>query len=305
LPGLRRELDADPEGARARARLLRGCLPDAHSWAELDAIRDAIYELVADEQPMTVRQVFYRLVSEGLIAKTEAEYKGTVGRLLTEMRLDGVLPLNWIADNTRWMRKPRTFDGKKDALLAAAKAYRRDVWTHVDAYVEVWLEKEALAGVIYDVTEEWDVRLMVTRGYPSLSFLHSSAATIAKADCPVYLYYLGDHDPSGVDISRTVEERLCEFAPDADIWFERFAVTEEQIEGWDLPTRPTKRTDTRSKGWQGGSVEVDAIRPDLLRWLVQNRIEIHIDEDELESLRRVEAEERKILLRLAVNGRHA
>ena len=92
-------------------------------------------------------------------------------------------------------------------------------------YVEVWLEKDALSGVVFPITGELDVPLMVTRGYPSISFLHGAAETIARQGKPSYLYYFGDHDPSGVDITRSVADGIQEFAPDADVVVERIAVT--------------------------------------------------------------------------------
>jgi hypothetical protein len=244
---------------------------------------------------MTVRQVFYQLVSRGSIAKSETEYKSTVVRLLTDMRVGGELPFHWIADNTRWMRKPRTYSSLEDALLSTAHFYRRALWEAQDAYVEIWLEKDALAGVLYAETEQWDVPLMVTRGYPSISYLYDAAETIAACDKPAYLYYFGDYDPSGIDIPRNVETRLREFAPDATIHFERVAVTAEQITAWRLPTRPTKRSDSRSARFSGESVEVDAIPPDRLRALASDCITQHIDESRLAATRYVEAEERRAL----------
>jgi hypothetical protein len=230
-----------------------------------------------DENPMTIRQLFYRMVTLGAIDKMEAEYKGTVVRLMGEMRRDGELPFSWIADNTRWMRKPDTFSSLEGYLRLSAETYRRAVWDNQDAYVEIWLEKDALAGVLIDVTEPWDVPLMVTRGYASLSYLHSAAEAIKAQRKPAFLYYFGDHDPSGLDINRAVEEGLRDFAPEAEISFERVAVTAEQIEALSLPTRPTKTTDSRSKGFEGGSVEVDAIPPDDLRRMVEVCITRHID----------------------------
>jgi hypothetical protein len=262
-------------------------------------IRQTIKDTVKRYQPMTVRQVFYRLVVLAVIGKSEAEYKGTVVRLLTEMRLEGKIPFGWIADNTRWMRKPRTHSSVDQALKRTAEAYRRAVWDNQDVYVEVWLEKDALAGVLYDVTSEWDVPLMVTRGYPSISYLHEAAEAIKAVNKPVYLYYFGDHDPSGLDIPRNVENRLNQFAPDAEIHFERVAVTPEQIAEWDLPTRPTKKTDTRSKRFVGESLEVDAIDPDTLRDLVRECIEQHVDDRALEVMQTAEESEREILEKLA------
>ncbi len=264
----------------------------------MDQIRDAIVTLFEAEAPMTGRQVFYRLVGLGCIAKREPEYKHTVIRLLGEMRLDGTLSFDDIADNTRWMRKPQTHGSVAAMLSETARVYRRALWDNQDAYVEVWLEKDALAGVVYEVTDPWDAPLMVTRGYSSLSFLKSAAEAIEAIAKPTFIYYLGDHDPSGLDIPRSVEARLREFAPDCDITFTRIAVTPDQIIAWHLPTRPTKQTDSRSKGFLGGSVEVDAIPSDQLRHLVEEAITSHLDEDAVVRTRAIEAEERTSLLQL-------
>jgi hypothetical protein len=250
---------------------------------------------------MTVRQLFYRLVSQGVIAKTEAEYKQTVIRLTGQMRLAGRIPFGWIADNTRWMRKPRTHSSLEEALEHTARTYRRSVWDDQDAYVEIWLEKDALAGVLCGVTEKWDVPLMVTRGFASLSFLYEAADAIEAEGKPAFLYYFGDHDPSGLDIPRAVEARLREFAPEADISFERVAVTPEQIEELELETRPTKKTDSRSKNFVGESVEVDAIEPRRLKQICRECIEQHIDHKAHLSLMKIELEERATLREIAAN----
>jgi hypothetical protein len=265
------------------------------SKAEVASLKAALYELVAADKPMTVRQVFYRAVSLGLVAKTETEYKATVCRLLADMRRNQELPYGWLADNTRWMRKPTTNSSLEGFLDSAARHYRRALWDTQDAYVEVWLEKDALSGVLYAVTGAWDVPLMVTRGYPSLTFLHSAAEAIRVANRPTHLYYFGDWDPSGVDIPRKVEHDLRGFAPDADITFNRVAVNPDQIEAWQLPTRPTKTSDTRSRSFHGGSVEVDAIPPTTLRELVAACITTHIDDDALDLTLGVEQEERRLL----------
>lgn len=270
--------------------------------AEMDAVRKVIYDVVAENCPMTVRQVFYQLVTHGVIDKTEGEYNSTVVRLLTEMRLNSDILWSWIADNTRWMRKTKTYSSLEQALRQTAAFYRRSVWENQDAYVEVWLEKEALAGVVVGVTGEWDVPLMVTRGYPSITYLHTAAETIEAEGKPAYLYYFGDYDPSGLDISRNVEERLRQFTPKAEIHFHRVAVTPEQITEWGLPTRPTKSSDTRSRSFQGDSVEVDAIPPDQLRELVRDCIEQHIDRDLFLVLRIAEENERELLTKMAANA---
>jgi hypothetical protein len=323
--------------------------------AEVGRIRTALHVTVAAQQPMTVRQVFYAMTVQGVVDKTEAEYKRTVARLLQEMRRSGELPYEWIADATRWMRKPATFASPGDALNAWASSYRRALWENSPVVPELWLEKDALAGVVVDVTEEWDVPLMVTRGYPSMSFTHAAAVSAFNRyeyrGQKTRIYYLGDRDPSGVDIDRALVAQMAEAFTSLDgtsaaerdgrpccklaaatagkhhaktckrrvswrglddwsaVWrqrefekyaeIERVAVTPAQITGWGLPTRPTKASDTRSKSFKGASVELDAISAPNLRNLVEQSIRQHVNEDELENLRKVEASERQGLLRLA------
>jgi hypothetical protein len=258
----------------------------------------AMKALLEDDHPMTVRQVFYRMTVAGKVAKEEREYKG-VGRLLGIMRERGIIPFNWIADNTRWQRKPWTHDSMEDALRNTAATYRRALWNDQQVYVEIWTEKEALAGVLYEETASWDVPLMVSRGFSSKSFLYETAENISDIGKPAYLYYFGDLDPSGVHIDRHIERTLRKYAPEAEIHFERVAVLEWQIKAWKLPTRPTKKTDSRSKGFKGDSVEVDAIEPKVLRELVRHCIEKHIDRDVLERTRHTEQLERETLKSLA------
>lgn len=297
-----------------RARVVDGTLAEAAEWsspapsayrsspirtrrsrAEIERVKTDLYDILAELRPATVRQTFYAAVSRGVIPKTEAVYKNVVGRLLVQMRRAGEIPFGWIADSTRWMRKPKTYASVGDMLHQSQQFFRRALWDNQDAYVEIWLEKDALAGVILDVTSEFDVPLMVTRGYPSITYLYEAAEAIANRDKPAYLYYFGDFDPSGLDITRAVDEGIREFAPDSEIHFERVAVTPEQIRILGLPTRPTKTTDSRSKGFGAASVEVDAIPPATLRALVQSYIETHIDQDQLERTRLIEEQERRTL----------
>ena len=265
--------------------------------------KSRLVSIVAEQQPMTVRQVFYQATVRGIVPKTENGYQ-MVATALTELRREGRIPFRWIADHTRWMRRPRTYSNISHALRETAKFYRRALWDHSEHYVEIWIEKDALTGVITPVTEEFDVPLMSAKGYPSLTFLHSAAAQMAEEDRPCFVYQFGDHDPSGLDAARAIEENLREMAPSAEIHFERVAVTPEQISEWNLPTRPTKTTDTRAKKWTGGdSVELDAIDPDALRGLVRDCIERHIDRRQLEVLLEAEKSERKQLAIFALKAR--
>ena len=245
--------------------------------------KNLIYQWAAENQPVTVRQMFYRLSTLDAVPKTENGYKA-VGRLCTLMRRAGEIPFEWFADNTRWMRRPRTYNTIKDALQETAENYRKSLWQEQKGLVEIWLEKEALAGVIYPTTAEWDVPLMVVKGYPSVSFMHSAAQEIARASLRGrrnHIFYFGDRDPSGMDIYRHISKELAEFAPQASIEMKHVAVTEAQVSEWDLPSRPTKRTDSRAKNWEGDSVELDAIHPETLRQLVRDCISSVIDYHQL------------------------
>lgn len=284
-------------------------------------IKDAIFTVLAEDHPQTVRQVFYQLTSAGVIDKTEAEYKNTVTRLLGEMRRERTIPYGWLADSTRWMRRPTTFSSVEDALKRTAALYRRALWDDSQVQVEIWLEKEALAGVLDPISDQWDVPLMVTRGYPSMSFTHSAAEAIAgrhdRRGQKTRIYYFGDHDPSGRDIDRSIINNVGESLnsiywpgeladPVAAFYsfatFERLAVTEDLIVDLQLPTRPTKKTDSRSKNFTGESVEVDAIPAAKLRAMAAAAIEQHVDHHRLGVLETVEEEERRGLEQIAGLG---
>jgi len=145
------------------------------------------------QPPCTVRQVFYQCSVAGLVEKEESGYR-KVQRELLRMRRQGRIPYGWIADNTRWMRKPRTHNGLADALDYVARNYRQSVWASLDDYVEVWCEKDALAGVLLDVTAVYDVPLMVARGYSSETFAQAAAENFIQKIREgkfVAVYYLG------------------------------------------------------------------------------------------------------------------
>lgn len=262
---------------------------------EVEQRRQSLVRIVAGMWPMTVRQVFYQAASvHRLVPKTEAGYRQVQNDLVL-MRRAKKLPYHWIADATRWQRKPRTYDSPQDAVRRTAETYRKALWARASIYVEIWLEKDALAGVIVPVTDKYDVPLMVSRGYASLTFLHSAAECISAKSRPAYIYHLGDFDPSGVNAAETIEETLRKLAPRAEIHFERLAVTEAQIGLWHLPTRPTKQSDSRAKGFGDISVELDAMEPARLRALVEDAILDHMPQAELEVLKVAEESERELL----------
>jgi hypothetical protein len=262
--------------------------------ADIAELKRDLVQIVEAEQPMTVRGVFYSAETAGLIAKTEADYKNVICRLVLQLRREGAIPYPWITDGTRWQIKDQSFSGPEAYRAEMVDFYRRALWNDQDDYVEVFTEKDAIAGILSPITRQFDVPLNVVRGFSSETFLWSVAQAIIAVDKPTHLYYFGDWDPSGVVGATDVERRLRGFAPDAEIHFERIAVTPEQIQKWRLPTRPTK-TSTHSSGFKGDSVEVDAIKAPRLRALVAECIERHIDADRLRRTEAVEKAERESL----------
>jgi hypothetical protein len=284
-----------------RRRVSVAC-PTRRSRDEIEVIRQAIIDVIKDEPPMTVRQVFYQLVARGVIEKTEMQYQRTVIRLMAEMRMENRLPFDWVVDESRRVRITQTFDNVQDAIEQTAKYYRRSALKHAGSYVEVWCEKDALAGAMWEDTSDYDVPLMVSRGMPSLTFLHGSALEIRRAaqhGKQSYIYQFGDHDPSGVLIPQTIERRLaemCERLGCPPPIVKRVALTEAQIKRYRLPTRPTKRDGNRhAADFEGDSVELDALPPRVLRDLVRKVIERHVSPEATESLRAAEDSERKLL----------
>jgi Protein of unknown function C-terminus (DUF2399) len=242
--------------------------------------------------PMTVRQMFYALVTLVVIAKTEQGY-GQVGYHLLNMRRCAAIPYSFIADNTRWMRKPRSYSSLAEFLEASQALYRKAIWDELPVRVEVWIEKDALAGVVYDVTEPWDVPLMVTRGFPSETFVYEAVEAIKEENKPTHIYYFGDYDPSGVSIATGLAAKMRDWTE--LVTFEHVAVRPEQIISMNLPTRPTKKSDSRAKGWGDESVELDAIPANVLRQMVEGCITRHVPAGHRDAIALAEGAERETL----------
>ena len=263
--------------------------------AEMERRAEALIDIVGGSRPCTVRQAYSQATVRGIVAKTEGDHD-KVQRQLVDLRWSGRIPFDWIADNTRWQRKPLTFGSLAAAVERTAETYRRAVWEDLDVYCEVWLEKDALAGTLMPVTSRYDVPLMVSRGYASLSYLHEAASCMRRLGKDVVILHFGDHDPSGRDAADKIERTLRGFAPEIGIGFRRMAVTPEQIGQWGLPTRPTKATDSRSRTWTGGdSVELDAIEANALRGLLEDELEAMLPDDWLGGIRAAEESERELL----------
>src|SRR5680860_98204 len=177
--------------------------------AEMEERAECLITYAEEHGPITVRGLYYQAEVAGLpgIDKNEASYE-KVQRQVLSLRREGRLGYHHIADMTRWMRKPTTFDSIDDAVADTVRTYRRNLWRDAPNYVEVWCEKDALAGVIYPITERYDVPLMVARGFVSETFAYEAVAARGNDRRPYYVYYAGDFDRSGQDAARSLEEKL-------------------------------------------------------------------------------------------------
>jgi hypothetical protein len=268
--------------------------------AEIEALDAALIEIVEEFSPVTVRQVFYQSVNRSLVPKSETKGYRVVQRRLVALRGSGEIPYGYIVDGTRYVHGDRRYNDLDEFTTYAAGLYRKDYWATSEINVEVWLEKDALKGVLIPtVVDECGLGLHVTRGFASITYLQEAAEQIEADGRPTYVYVLTDFDPSGVLIAEKVEEELTTRASFSDITVERLAVNREQIERWNLPTRPTKVSDTRARRFRQlhgtDSVELDAIPPDELRRLVKDAIDSHMEPWRLQQFRMVEREERQTL----------
>jgi len=276
----------------------------------------------AEQNPVTVRQLYYRAEITHLpgIDKEEGSYN-KIQRQVLLLRRAGELPYENIADLTRWMRKPTTWDSIEAALQETARFYRKALWRDAEAYVEIWCEKDALAGVIYPVTSQYDVPLMVARGFSSETFCFEAVEARVGDDRPYIVYYLGDFDRAGQQAANALKEKLERFAAErgVDVEFVHLAISEDDVSEFDgdtvrvsitigghefdrrLSTRPHKRKSRADQLWPYPyACELDAIEPDDLRDLVRWAIEAHLSADQLALLQMIEASEREQIRGLVV-----
>lgn len=202
----------------------------------IDKINEVIEEYQNQKYTLTLRQCYYQLVARGIIENNQKVYK-TTGSLINDARLAGLIDWNAIEDRTRNLKSLSHWKNPEEVIRAAANSYRRDVWKNQMYHVEVWVEKEALANVVGRVAEELDVSYFCCRGYVSQSEMWSSAQRFIKYERSGrtnVIIHLGDLDPSGIDMSRDIQERLELFGVDALI-FRRIALNRD-------PDRPLQST---------------------------------------------------------------
>ena len=196
---------------------------------------------------LTLRQLYYQLVSRNIISNVERAYKN-LGRLVSEGRLAGVLNWDGIEDRGRRPGIPAEWPDIRSVVDSAVEGFRLPRWEGQPYYVELWVEKDALAGVLQPLGDEFHVTVMVNRGYSSQSAMFDSATRFRYATsnglAPVILY-LGDFDPSGEDMTRDIRDRLDLFGVDIDL--RTIAITEDQIAQYDPPPNPAKMSDSRAR----------------------------------------------------------
>lgn len=273
------------------------------------SLAKAAIETLGSERPMTLRQLFYRLVSAGCLRNTRAEY-ARLGTLLTRLREAGEVPRTWLVDHTRTSLKPSSWSGLADFGDSVRACYRKDFWASMPAYVALFVEKDAIAGTVQPVTRDNDVALHVCRGYASISFAGEIADVWADIKKPIFAYYLGDFDPSGFDLERDLREKLARYSgrdvendayfADTDnfVW-QRLGVTEDDFQAHDLIRLPVKVNDKRSAGfvqkYGNACAEIDALPPSELRKRVSDAIDSHVNVERWNRLLKVEQAERDTL----------
>lgn len=233
---------------------------------------------------LTLRQLYYQFVARGYIANNQAEYK-RIGSIVSDARLAGLIDWNHIEDRTRYLRGVNTWSSPNQILNAVASQYQTDRWRDQTERVEVWIEKDALVGVITNPCNRWHVPYFACRGYVSQSETRSAGVRFSWEESKgrhTTLIHLGDHDPSGIDMTRDLEDRLRMFGSSVDVV--RIALNMNQVEEYQPPPNPAKLTDSRAQGYisQYGreSWELDALDPTVIQDLVEGQILARLDMDE-------------------------
>lgn len=263
-------------------------------------------EYIAQGIPfMTLRQLYYQLVARGVIRNSQNEYKA-LSRVVSDARLGGYLDWDHIEDRVRSLRQRPSWETPHDALKAVADQYHIDWWKESRTSPEVWVEKDAIMGIVAHVANELDVPYYACRGFNSQTALHDAAIRFrymaeVEKKTPV-VFYLGDHDPSGLEMTRDLQRRMYIFG--ADVKIHRLALNYEQIEEYglqDLPN-PVKVTDSRYKNYvaEFGEEcwEMDAVSPKELWKLIREGIMSVVDLDVLEAAQEREKVEKDHLGRI-------
>jgi hypothetical protein len=250
----------------------------------IDTANDIIAEYQAQGYSLTLRQLYYQFVARGLIENTEKSYK-RLGEIVSDARLAGLIDWYAIEDRTRWLRSKAHWSSPSEIVKACAAQYTVDMWANQDYRPEVWIEKDALVGVIERVCKELDVPHFACRGYVSQSEQWRAGRRfleyIDKDQIPI-VFHFGDHDPSGLDMTRDNGDRLRMFA-EMGVQVNRLALTFDQVKQYNPPPNPAKLTDSRIGGYIAeygeSSWELDALEPAVIEALIRDAVETLIDPD--------------------------
>lgn len=268
---------------------MKKCFVPKRFTAAHMAVIDQANEIIEDYKRqgflLTLRQLYYQFVRRVLIENKQSEYK-RLGSIINDARLAGLIDWDAIEDRTRNLETQPAWDDPASLADACAQQYREDLWRSQPCLVEVWIEKEALVGVIEPICKEFRLPYFACRGYVSQSeqyaagqrFRRTALGISARARGagrrPVVLH-LGDHDPSGLDMTRDIEARLAMFAG-RDVDVRRLALNYAQVEELDLPPNPAKETDSRASGYMAehgdGSWELDALEPAMIADLIREAV---------------------------------
>jgi len=259
---------------------------------------------------LTLRQLYYQFVARDIIENSQKSYK-RLGDLVNNARLAGLIDWETIVDRTRNLRRRPHWNSPQDIVQACAGQYHVDMWEGQSYRPEVWIEKDSLVGVIAGVCEELDVPYFSCRGYPSQSEVWGAAQRLIgyhrQGQIP-YIVHLGDHDPSGIDMTRDIIERLSLFIKHAGYRrpsVSRIALNMSQVQHYQPPPNPAKFTDSRCSGYVKKygtkSWELDALSPDVLASLIRNEVVSLRSERLWAKAEQLEQEGRKQLSQVADN----
>lgn len=279
---------------------------NAASLALIETCNTILEEYRAQGYRLSLRQLYYQLVARDKVENTVKSYK-RVGNLVSDARLAGMLDWSMIEDRGRESTMNSHWETPKGILESAAYSFKMDRWKGQLAYVEVFVEKDALSGILIPVCQEMDVRFTANKGYSSSSAMYEASKRLARAGrngLDVHIIYLGDHDPSGIDMTRDIRERFELFTHKKCVFeVHRLALNYDQVEMWQPPENPAKESDSRYEAYAAefgeSSWELDAVEPATLADLVRQQIEDLIDDDTWESVEDRESKYRNELIELA------
>jgi hypothetical protein len=281
----------------------------AGSLALIEQANVIIEDYQAQGYVLTLRQLYYQFVSKDLIPNTVRDYK-RLGSVVNDARLAGLISWEAIEDRTRNLSKSSFWTSPQDILNAAAASYRIDLWETQPNYVEVWIEKEALAGVFERACAEYRIPFFSCRGYVSQSELWSAGMRLAgkvSEGKTVRIFHFGDHDPSGIDMSRDIDDRLNLFMGDQSdhLLVDRLALNMDQVREHEPPPNPAKDTDARFEGYRSlygdESWELDALNPTILSGLLSGEVERILRRDAWDEKLAEENRQRRLIQDVADN----